>query len=174
MKNYTFYGCDHENDCGWGCGYRSIQNVFIYYGKQHPDFSEICKTCEIKYSGKLEFASHEIIKKVVCENEGFKWKEHFVRNFNEFEKIGFLPGSISILIHDGAIYCMVHENNGLQIIDPHVYTKCSTIPSFSYENGGIGEIDPKFFLTRNMHLYGKTENDDFIEEAYLLNIECLE
>jgi len=168
MKRYTFYGCDNENDYGWGCGYRSIQNVFVYFDKQYPSFGEICNKCGITYSNKLEFASHEMIKKMLCED--FKCNEYHIRNIKEFEKIKFPNESISVLIHDGGIYCLIHEKDGIWIIDPHVYTKQMTIPSFSYKNGGIGVIDVKHLLTRNMHLYGRGENDDFIEDAYILNV----
>lgn len=170
MKRYTFYGCDDENDYGYGCGYRSIQNVFIYFNKEYPSFKEIAEKCGIKYSDKLEFASHEMIKTIIGGDKDFRCNEYHIRNLDEFNKINFPYNSISVLIHDGAIFCLIHEEDKIVIIDPHVYTKHVLIPSFSYENGGIGVIDVKHLLTRNMYIYERGDADDFIEDAYILNI----
>lgn len=175
LSNYELYDFQkykyEEFDKGWGCGWRSLQNVFSKLFDQQITMDYLYEQLKNKYIinydrygfldgsmiedlfpvdqvSKIEITSHQILNDTI---------KYF--NSIDFDKCAL------ILIHDGYIV-MISDVMGpnIKIIDPHQNPDIKNfIQLENVGDGGIGWSNIYEVIYNNMSIIGIENYDDFLE-----------
>ena len=166
-------------DYGWGCGWRTIQNMVDKLFNIPTTIYEIMQTLTKK---KFVFAEdHYGFLDVEMANSYFAdfpvtvaqynitntcKLDHFI---NTMKNLDYTQTCI-MMIHDGYIVMINNfKNNKIEVIDPHQHYKIDQFIDLKKVGfGGIGWIDFTQTIFENMSVLSITNHDDFLQ----LNPPC--